>query len=56
MLGLSSEFMMACRGLLEKGTFQNPEMCVIKALTKDEQSHEFHPSTGEKVTTQETIS
>lgn len=41
--------------LSRKGTSQNPEVCVIKVLAEHKGNSEFHPSNGEKVTTQETI-
>lgn len=39
--------------LSRKGTSQNPEVYVIKVLAEHEGNSEFHPSNGEKVTTQE---
>lgn len=41
--------------LSRKGTSQNPEVYVIKVLAEHKGNSEFHPSSGEKVTTQETI-
>lgn len=41
--------------LSRKGTSQNPEVYVIKVLAEHKGNSEFHPSNGEKVTTQETI-
>lgn len=41
--------------LSRKGTSQKPEVYVIKVLAEHEGNSEFHPSNGEKVTTQEII-
>lgn len=41
--------------LSRKGTSQNPEVYVIKVLAEHKGNSEFHPSNGEKVTTQEII-
>lgn len=54
MLGLISEFMMACIGFLERDISES-RVYVIKVLAEHKGNSEFHPSNGEKVITQETV-